>query len=115
MDFTDYSATRGRRPAAPRPGRCSPDQQLLAGPFVPSAAGFSVRRPVYGESRSGFVWLLPLLHPRLARLLHCFLRQSLSGFVKLLFFRRESAEGVWRFRFFPAVWLNSQLCLTRHF
>src|SRR5438128_1033397 len=29
MDFTDYSATRGRRPAAPRPGRCSPGQQLL--------------------------------------------------------------------------------------
>src|SRR6266566_3303130 len=31
---------------------------------------FSVRRPVYGESRSGFVWLLPLLPPRHGRLLH---------------------------------------------
>src|SRR5437667_2034652 len=65
-----YSGTRGRRPAAPLPGRCSPGQHLLAGPFVPSAAGFSVRRPVYGESRSGFVWLLPLLPPRHGRLLH---------------------------------------------
>src|SRR5207249_9813928 len=52
---------------------------------------FSVRRPVYGESRSGFVWLLPLLPPRHGRLLHGFARLSHSGFGQLLFLRRELA------------------------
>src|SRR5437868_286487 len=74
---------------------------------------FSVRRPVYGESRSGFVWLLPLLPPRHGRLLHCFARQSHSGFDQLLFLRRESAAGDWRLRFLPADWHKSALCRSQ--
>src|SRR5438128_12222415 len=41
MDFTDYSGTRGRRPAAPLPGQCTPGQQLRTGPSLPIVAGFS--------------------------------------------------------------------------
>ena len=70
MNFMGYSAARGRRPAAPRPGQCTPGQQLRTGPSLPIAAGFSVRRPVYGEPRSGSAVPLPLLPPRHGRLLH---------------------------------------------
>src|SRR5256884_4077486 len=41
MDFTDYSGTHGRRPAAPVPGQCTPGQQLRTGPSLPIVAGFS--------------------------------------------------------------------------
>src|SRR5438309_3303376 len=36
-----YSGTRGRRPAAPLPGQCTPGQQLRTGPSLPIVAGFS--------------------------------------------------------------------------
>src|SRR2546430_16716853 len=65
---------------------------------------FSVRRPVYGESRAGFVWLLPLLPPPHGRLLHWFARQSHSGVDQLLFLRPESGAGGWRVRVFAADW-----------
>src|SRR5438132_13750254 len=71
---------------------------------------FSVRRPVYGESRSGFVWLLPLLPPRHGRLLDLFARQSRSGFDQLLFLRRVSAAGDWLLGFLPADWHKRSLC-----
>src|SRR5437899_4546663 len=49
-----YPGTRGRRPAAPLPGQCTPRPTTAYRTFSPDRGRFfSVRRPVYGESRSG--------------------------------------------------------------
>src|SRR5207247_10171607 len=113
MDFTDYSATRGRRPAAPRPGRCSPGQQLLPDLLSRARLAFPLGGRFTASHGPGSSGCSLFRHLAMAGFYIDLLGNLIQGLISFFFFVESLLQEIGGFVFFTQIGLSADWSVRR--
>src|SRR5438309_10006250 len=102
-----YPGTRGRRPAAPLPGQCTPGQQLRTGPSLLIVAGFSPLGGRFTASHGpGSSGCSLFFHLAMAGFYIDLLGNLIQGLISFFFFVESLLQEIGGFVFFQQIGIS---------